>query len=76
MHWACMYALKVVGFRFDLFGHLVIAHLEMLRSRCAHSKYFWSLCICGWICVILSVRMTRSSAYAMVLQVVGDVLKW
>ena len=25
---ACMYALKVVGFMFDLFGHLVIVHLE------------------------------------------------
>ena len=35
---ACMYALKVIGFKFDLFGHRMIVHLEMLRSKCAHSK--------------------------------------
>ena len=33
-----MYALKVMGFKFDLFGHRMIVHLEMLRSKCAHSK--------------------------------------
>ena len=44
---ACMYVLKMVVFKFDLFGHLVIAHLERLRFRCAHSKNFWSLRICG-----------------------------
>ena len=47
MHWACMYALKVVGFRFDLLGHSVITHLERLRSRCAHFENYRSLCICG-----------------------------
>ena len=69
-------SLKVVRFRFDLFGHPIIAHLERLKSRCAHFEYFWSLHICGWICVILSVRMARSSTYAVVLQVISDVLKW
>ena len=73
--WAYMYALKMVNFRFDLFGHLVIAHLERLRSRCAQSKNFWSLYICDWMCVMLLVRMASSSAYAMVLQVADDVLK-
>ena len=41
MRWACMNALKIVGFRFILFGQLVLAHLERLRSNCAHSEYFW-----------------------------------
>ena len=50
-----------MGFKFDLLGHPMIAHLERLRSRCAHSKNFWSLKICGWICVMLSVNMARSS---------------
>ena len=40
---ACMYALKRVGFDFNLFRHPVIAHLERLRSRCAYSENFWSL---------------------------------
>ena len=35
-----MYALKVVGFRFDLFGHLVIARLERLRSKCVILSIF------------------------------------
>ena len=26
--WDCMYALKVVGFSFELLGHPVMAHLE------------------------------------------------
>jgi len=74
--WDWMKALKVVGFSFDLFGQPVIAHLDRLRSRWAHSENFCSLLICGCICVMLSVMMARSSAYAMVLQVVVDVLKW
>ena len=65
-----------MGFNFDLFGHLVIAHLERLRSRYAHSENFWSLWICGWMCVTLSVRMTRSLAYTTVLYMVVDVLRW
>ena len=73
---ACMYALKIVGFKFDLFGYPVIVHLKRLRSRCALTGIFWSLRICGWICAMLSVRMARSLAYAMMLHVVGDVLKW
>ena len=44
---ACMYALTRVGFNFDLFGHPVIAHLEKLRSMCAHYENFWSKWICG-----------------------------
>jgi hypothetical protein len=34
---ACMYALKVMSSKFDLFGHLVIVHLERLWSKCVHS---------------------------------------
>jgi len=33
---ACMYALKVMSSKFDLFGHLVIVHLERLWSKCVH----------------------------------------
>ena len=40
MCWACMYALRVVGCRSDLFGQPMIVHLESLRSSCAHSEYF------------------------------------
>ena len=46
LKWICyayIYALKRVGFNFDLFGHPVIAHLERLRFRYAHSENFWSL---------------------------------
>ena len=53
MCWPCMYALKIVGFRFDLFGQPVILHLERLRSSCAHFEYFWSLHIRGWICDVI-----------------------
>ena len=35
---ACMYALKVMSFKCDLFGHLVIVHLERLWSKCVHSE--------------------------------------
>lgn len=73
---ACMYALKVVGLKLNLFGHPVIAHLERLRSRCIHYDNFLSLWICGWLWVTSSVRMARSSAYGMVLYVVDNVLKW
>ena len=54
----------------------MIAHLERLRSRCAHFENFWSLWICGWMCAMLSVRMARSSAYAIVLHMAIDVLRW
>ena len=36
----CVYAFKVLGFKFDLFGHPIIAHLERLRFRCAHYENF------------------------------------
>lgn len=70
-----MYTLKIVGFQFDLFGHLVIVHLEKLRSKYVHSENFQSLWICGWICVMLLVRMAKL-AYAMMLHVIDEVLKW
>ena len=44
----------------------------MLPPHCA---YFWSLVICGWICLMLSVIMAKSSAYAVVVHVALDVLK-
>ena len=71
-----MYALKVAGFSLELLGHPVIAHLERLRSICDHCGYFCSLVIWGWICLMLSVIMAKSSAYAVVVYVALDVLKW
>ena len=43
---------------------------------CDHCAYFWSFVICGWICFMLSVIMAKSSAYAVVVHVDLDVLKW
>ena len=60
----------------DLLGHPVMAHLDRLRSMCDHCANFCSLLIWGWICCILSVIMARSSAYAVVVHVERDVLKW
>ena len=49
LKWMCcayMYALKVVGFMLELFGHHAIAHFERLRSRCTYFENFWNLWIC------------------------------
>lgn len=37
---ACIKTINVVGFRLDLFGHHVMAHLARLRSRCAKFEIF------------------------------------
>ena len=71
-----MYALKVVGLSLDLFGHPVIVHLDRFRSMYDHCANLCSLLICGCMCCILSVIIARSSAYAVVVQVERDVLKW
>ena len=71
-----MYALKVVGLSLDLFGHPVIAHLDRFRSMYDHCANLYSLLICDCMCCILSVIIARSSAYAVVVQVKIDVLKW
>ena len=70
-----MYALKVVGLSLDLLGQPVMAHFERLRSMWDHSTYLCNLFICGWIFCILSVIIIKSSAYAVVIHVEGDVLK-
>ena len=54
----------------------MIAHLDRFRSIYDHCANFCSLVIWGWMCCILSVIMARSSAYAVVVQVDRDVLKW
>ena len=75
MFCACMNALKTTGFNLDLLGLPVMAHLARFRSRYAHSEIFCSLVICGCMLAILSVMIAKSSAYAVVLHDVVDVLK-
>ena len=65
-----------MGFSLELLGHPVMAHFERLRSMCDHCVYWWSLIICGWICRMSSVIMDKSSAYAVVVHVAVEVLKW
>ena len=38
-------ALNIGALSLDSLGHLVIAHLDRFRSRCAHSEDFCSLLI-------------------------------
>lgn len=38
-----MYALKLFGLSLDFLGHLVMTHLDRLRSMRDHSANFWSL---------------------------------
>ena len=71
-----MNALKVFGLNFDWLGHPVIAHFERFRSMYDHFVNFCNLFICGCICYMLSVMIVKSSAYAVVVHVVDDVLKW
>ena len=47
----------------------MIAHLAMLRSRCACSKGFCRLAICVCMCEIFSVMMARLSTYIVLLHV-------
>ena len=35
-----IFCCNILGFKFDLFGHLVSVCLERLRSKCAHSDSF------------------------------------
>ena len=43
---------------------------------CEHFAIFWSLWICGCIAWISFVIILRSSAYAVVVHVIEDVVKW
>ena len=65
----------MVGFSLELFGQLVVAEFERLRSICDHFANLWSLVICGWICCMLFVIIAKSSAYVVVVHVADDVLK-
>ena len=57
-------ALKVVGCSLDLFGHPIIAHLEMPRSIPAQVRNLSGLlsCVCN-VSSLLAIA-ARSSAYA------------
>ena len=70
---ACILALNVSGFIFDLFGQPVMAHFGTPRSIPAHSQYLSSLF--NWICIDcrLFVIAAKSSAYAAELIVSLDV---
>ena len=46
-----VFCCNILGFKFELFGHLVIVCLERLRSSMCPFKDFWSLQICNWICI-------------------------
>ena len=75
----CLYecfALKMVGLSLALFGLPTIAHFGRFRSMCVHLANSWSLLTWGWRWLMLSVRMVRSFAYAMVVHVFFKVLKW
>lgn len=73
MIWACVNALNLMNLSLDLSGIHVMAQLA--RSMCAHSKNLCSLCIYGYMYQMLCVIMAMPFAYAMVLQVVVEVLK-
>ena len=59
-----MYALKIVGLSLDLLGQPMMAYFERLKSMCDHYAYLWSLVICGCMCCMFFVIITRSSTYA------------
>lgn len=74
MIWACINAYyHSVGLSLELLGMHVMAHLA--RSTCAHYENLHSLFIRGYMYQMLSIIMAMSLAYAMVLQVVVEVLK-
>lgn len=54
----------------------MIAHLAMLRSRCAHSKGFCRLAICVCMCEMFSMMMARLSTYIVLLHVIVGIWKW
>lgn len=64
---------NVSGWSFDLFGQHMTAHLVMPKSMYAHSEDTLSLSNCSWMFIMLFVRIARSSAYANVVIVFGDV---
>lgn len=64
-----------MGLSFDLLGFHVKSHLAIFRFRCAYSKNFCNLVICGWMWWMLLVMMTRSLKLDAVLHVVVDMLK-
>ena len=66
----------MLGLSFNLLGHPVIAHFERFRSMYDHSANFCSLNICDWMYCMLSDIIVRPFAYAVVVHVEGDVLKW
>lgn len=66
--------LKIFGLNLDLFRHPVIVHCERFKSIYDHSANFCTLLICGCMCCMLSIIIARSSAYALVVHVVDDVL--
>ena len=70
-----MNVLNMLGLSLDLLGHPVMARLTKYRSICAHSANYWILLIWGWIFCTLSEMMARSSAYAIVVHMDGEVLK-
>lgn len=70
-----MNALSMEGLSLDLLGHPIIARLDRLRSRCDHLENFGSFLIWGWIHIVLSMRISRSFTYVVVLHMEGEVLK-
>lgn len=71
-----MNAFKMMSLSLDLFGQVMMAHLDKFRSMCDHSTYLCNLVICGCICWISSVMIARSSAYVVVVHMEAEVLKW
>jgi hypothetical protein len=68
-----MYALNIYRGISDLLRAPVNAHLGILRSIHAHVLNLCILFICGWIALMLLVRMARSSAYVATLSCELDV---
>ena len=66
----------MLGLSLDLLGQPVITHFERFRSIYDQSANFCSLFIYGCMYCMLSVIIIRSSAYAVVVHVEEDVLKW
>jgi hypothetical protein len=70
-----MNTLSTLGLSLDLLGSPVMVHLARLRSMWAHSTNFRSLII--WRCsLLISPVSHKSLAYAIVLHMAFEVLKW
>ena len=67
--------MKARGCTLDLLGHSLTTRLFIPRSICAQSLYSWSLSSWCWMCWMLPMSMPRSLVEAMVLIVLGDMLK-